>query len=66
MPTGLEDVSRYPALFQELADRGYGDDDLRRIAGRNVLRLMREAERVAERLQAERPASTARIEVLDR
>jgi membrane dipeptidase len=48
MPEGLEDVSRYPALFAELADRGYGDDDLRAIAGRNVLRLMRAAERVAE------------------
>lgn len=47
MPEGLEDVSRYPALFAELARRGYTDDDLRKIAGRNVLRVMREAERVA-------------------
>lgn len=47
MPTGLEDVSRYPALFAELARRGYNDDDLRKVAGRNVLRVMREAERVA-------------------
>jgi membrane dipeptidase len=49
MPEGLEDVSRYPALFAELAHRGYSDDDLRKIAGRNVLRVMREAERVAAR-----------------
>ena len=47
MPEGLEDVSRYPALFAELATRGYGDDDLVKIAGRNVLRVMRDAERVA-------------------
>jgi membrane dipeptidase len=47
MPEGLEDVSRYPALFAELAGRGYGDDELAKIAGRNVLRVMREAERVA-------------------
>jgi membrane dipeptidase len=47
MPEGLEDVSRYPALFAELADRGYGDDELAKIAGRNVLRVMRDAERVA-------------------
>jgi membrane dipeptidase len=47
MPDGLEDVSTYPALFAELADRGYGDDDLAKVAGRNVLRVMRAAERVA-------------------
>jgi membrane dipeptidase len=46
-PTGLEDVSCYPALFTELADRGYSDEDLMKIAGRNVLRVMRAAERVA-------------------
>ena len=47
MPDGLEDVSTYPALFTELADRGYTDDDLAKVAGRNVLRVMRAAERVA-------------------
>jgi membrane dipeptidase len=50
VPKGLEDVSRYPALFQELADRGYSDHDLQRIAGRNVLRLMRASERVSAEL----------------
>lgn len=62
MPEGLEDVSRYPALFEELAARGYDDEDLAKIAGRNVLRVMREAERVAERLQRERLPSTMRFE----
>jgi membrane dipeptidase len=47
MPEGLEDVSRYPALFAELAGRGYTDEDLAKIAGRNVLRVMRAAERTA-------------------
>ena len=47
MPAGLEDVSGYPALFAELAARGYRDKDLVRIAGRNVLRVMRRAEAVA-------------------
>lgn len=61
MPQGLEDVSRYPALFAELAARGYGEEDLMKIAGRNVLRVLREAEVVAARLQAERPPSTATI-----
>jgi membrane dipeptidase len=47
MPQGLEDVSCYPALFEELRSRGYTDDDLIAIAGRNVLRVMRAAETVA-------------------
>lgn len=57
MPEGLEDVSKYPALFAHLADRGYTDEDLTKIAGRNVLRVMREAERVATELRSERSTS---------
>ena len=53
MPSGLEDVSRYPALFAELAERGYSDDDLAKIAGRNVLRVMRDAERASARLRVD-------------
>ncbi len=55
MPEGLEDVSCYPALFEELAGRGYSDQDLKKVAGRNVLRVIRDAERTAERLRSERP-----------
>jgi membrane dipeptidase len=58
-------VSRYPALFEELASRSYSEDDLERIAGRNVLRLMREAERVSDRIRTERPPSSATLELLD-
>ncbi len=47
MVPGLEDVSRYPYLFAELLRRGYGDDDLLKIAGRNHLRAMRQMEKVA-------------------
>jgi len=65
MPEGLEDVSRYPALFEELASRGYPDEDLLKIAGRNLLRVMREVEHTAARLRAERPPSKATIEQLD-
>ncbi len=65
MPEGLEDVSGYPALFDELAGRGYTDEELQKIAGRNVLRVMREAEQVAERLRRERPPSMATIETTD-
>ena len=38
MPEGLADVAGYPALFTELARRGYTDEELAKIAGRNVLR----------------------------
>ena len=49
---GLEDVSKYPALFAELARRGWSDADLRKLAGENLLRVFGQAEAVARRLQA--------------
>jgi membrane dipeptidase len=64
-PQGLEDVSRYPNLFAELARRGWSDDDLKKLAGLNALRVMRAAEATARRLQAARPPSVATIEQLD-
>jgi membrane dipeptidase len=51
-PVGLEDVSTYPNLVVELLRRGYSDEDVAKIIGLNVLRVMREAEDVAARLQA--------------
>jgi membrane dipeptidase len=48
---GLEDVSTYPALFAELARRGWSDTDLRKLAGENFLRVFAEAEAVAKKLQ---------------
>jgi len=65
LPEGLGDVSRFPALFEELRSRGYTDEDLSKIAGRNVLRVMREAERASSALRAEGPPSNATIEQLD-
>jgi membrane dipeptidase len=44
---GLEDVSRFPDLFAELADRGWSDEDLAKLAGDNILRVLRAADRVA-------------------
>ena len=46
-PAGLDDVSRYPYLFAELIGRGWTDAQLAALAGGNVLRVMREAERAA-------------------
>jgi membrane dipeptidase len=62
---GLEDVGTYPALFAELLRRGYGDEDVQKIAGRNVLRVMKAAEGVAQRLQKARGPSKATIDALD-
>ena len=53
-PAGLEDVSKYPALTAELLRRGYSDDDVTKILGRNLLRVMRQAERVAADLKKRR------------
>ncbi len=47
-PVGMEDVSGYPALFVELARRGYSKGDLEKIASRNVMRALREAEAYAK------------------
>jgi membrane dipeptidase len=47
--SGLEDVSKYPYLVAELLKRGYSDDDIRKIAANNLLRVMRQVEEVAAR-----------------
>ena len=44
---GLEDVSTYPALTAELLRRGYKDDEIKKIIGLNILRVMREVEKVS-------------------
>ncbi|HEU4939782.1 MAG TPA: dipeptidase [Vicinamibacterales bacterium] len=58
VPQGLEDVSKYPSLVAELLRRGYKDDEIRKILGQNILRVMRGVEKVAKRLQSERGPST--------
>ena len=49
MVRGLDDVTRYPYLFAELLRRGYTDEDVLKIAGRNHLRAMRRMEAVGEK-----------------
>ncbi|MBO6526496.1 dipeptidase [Erythrobacter sp.] len=46
-PVGMEDVTGYPALFVELAERGYSQEDLEKIAARNMMRVIRAAEAYA-------------------
>jgi membrane dipeptidase len=50
LPEGLEDVGTYPRLLEELAARGWSEPDLAALTGRNVLRVLREAEEAAEEL----------------
>ena len=62
LPLGLEDVSSYPRLFAALADRGWSDQDLIKLAGANLLRVMRDAEAGARDLQTTRGPSLATYE----
>jgi membrane dipeptidase len=60
VPAGLENVATYPDLLMELARRGHSDEQLRKLVGENVLRVMRRAEEVAARIQRDTPADDAR------
>ncbi len=64
-PRGLEGVDKYPELFEELARRGWTDEELGKLAGGNMLRVMREAAATAARLQKTEAPSSATIGQLD-
>jgi membrane dipeptidase len=51
IPRGMEDVSKIPDLVRELARRGYSEEDLEKMLGGNVLRVMRAVEQVARQMQ---------------
>jgi membrane dipeptidase len=55
---GMEDVSAYPALFTELARRGYSQKDLEKIADGNMLRVLRAAEAYAAAHRGDPPIET--------
>ena len=65
VPLGLEDVSKYPFLTAELIRREYDDEDILKILGGNVLRVMREVEAKAASLRQDRAPSEALIEDVD-
>jgi len=48
VPTGLDDVSKFPNLTRALLEKGYKAEDIRKIYGGNTLRLMRAVERAKE------------------
>jgi membrane dipeptidase len=51
LPEGLEDVSGFPLITEELLKRGYSEEDIHKILGRNILRVMRSVAGVAEETQ---------------
>jgi membrane dipeptidase len=65
LPDGLGDVSCYPALVAELLERGWSEQDCTRLAGGNILRVMRETESASRAISALRGPSLARIEDTD-
>ena len=58
-PTGMNSVSGYPLLFAELIRRGWSDANLAKLAGGNILRIMRRAEAVASSMKDEPPSMAA-------
>jgi membrane dipeptidase len=59
LPTGLEGVDGYPRLLAALMAQGWTEADIRKLAGENVLRVMRATEAVAASRAAERPSLAA-------
>lgn len=57
-PVGMEDVSGYPALFTELAKRGYSQTDLEKIASGNMLRVLKAVEAYAASQKGQPPIET--------
>lgn len=47
LPVGMADVSKLPNLTRALLERGYSSADIRKIYGGNLLRVMRQVEKVS-------------------
>lgn len=52
---GLEDVSKYPVLFDKLAERGWSKNELKQLAGQNLLRVFKDVENVRDSLKNTKP-----------
>lgn len=59
---GLEDCSKFPNLLEELARRGWTEDELKKLASENFLRVFRETEKASQKLRSGKQASMMRIE----
>jgi len=62
-PAGLDSVAGYPLVFAELIRRGWSDENLAKLAGGNVLRVMRRAEAVAASMK-DVPPSLATLDTV--
>ena len=51
VPTGLENVSKFPDLVAELLRRGWRVEDVKKVVGLNALRVLREAQRVSQQMK---------------
>jgi membrane dipeptidase len=60
-PDGMTGVQAYPLLFAELIRRGWSDANLAKLAGGNVLRVLRQAEQVAASMKNE-PAALSDVD----
>jgi membrane dipeptidase len=52
MPEGMEDCTHLPQITEALMRKGYSDEDIRKILGGNLLRVMEANERVSQEMQA--------------
>ncbi len=64
-PVGLDGVDKYPDLLAELMRRGWTNEEVAKVAGENMLRVLASVEGIAARLRTARKASEATIESLD-
>ena len=51
VPVGLEDASKFPDLIAELLRRGWSEADVKKVAGLNTLRVLRDADRIAAEMR---------------
>lgn len=56
VPVGLEDVSKYPVLFDRLAESGHGykpwsKEELKKLAGQNLIRVFKDVEKIRDSLK---------------
>jgi membrane dipeptidase len=59
LPDGVDGVDAYPRILAALMAAGWSEADIRKLAGENVLRVMRAVEAVAQSRKAERPSLAA-------
>lgn len=56
-PAGMDSAADLPKITQGLLDRGYGEKDIRKILGGNLLRVFGEVERVSAQMPSETPSA---------